>query len=227
MSSYWPLISVIFDSRIPTCIFVLRNRTLVGRHSSLGIATRCGLSGPGIESRWVRDFPKPSRPTPGPTQPPIRIMDNGSFPGVKQPRRGVDHSPPSSAEVKGRVELHVYSSLWAFVACSRANFTFATGLSPCLKFTAYTHYWKGSLVIRDRSGSSKTFRKISLVMNKCVVQGFIAYSIIRSDIIGRIKYEFHPIIYAVMTGLISAFEFECVYRIANTIFIFFVMPLLL
>ena len=29
----------------------------------------------------------------------------GFFPGVKRPGRGVDHSPPSSAEVEGRVEL--------------------------------------------------------------------------------------------------------------------------
>ena len=44
----------------------------VGRDSSVGIATRYGLDGPGIESRWWRDFPHPSKPTQGPTQPPIR-----------------------------------------------------------------------------------------------------------------------------------------------------------
>jgi hypothetical protein len=31
-----------------------------------------------------------------------------SFPGVKQPGHGVDHPPPSSAEVKERVELYLY-----------------------------------------------------------------------------------------------------------------------
>jgi hypothetical protein len=36
-------------------------------------------------------------------------MGTGSFPGVKQPRRGVDHPPPSSVEVKERVELYLYS----------------------------------------------------------------------------------------------------------------------
>jgi hypothetical protein len=45
---------------------------LVGRDSSVGIATRYGLDGPGIESRWGRDFPHPSRPALGPTQPPIQ-----------------------------------------------------------------------------------------------------------------------------------------------------------
>jgi hypothetical protein len=38
----------------------------VGRDSSVGIATRYGLYGPGIESRWGRDFPHPFRPTWGP-----------------------------------------------------------------------------------------------------------------------------------------------------------------
>ena len=40
---------------------------LVGRDSSVGIATRYGLDGQGIESRWGRDFPHPSRPALGPT----------------------------------------------------------------------------------------------------------------------------------------------------------------
>jgi len=43
-----------------------------------------------------------SRPALGPTQSPIR-MGTESFPGVKRPGCGVDHPPPSSAEV--RVEL--------------------------------------------------------------------------------------------------------------------------
>jgi len=38
-------------------------------------------------------------------------MGTGSFPGVKRPGRGVDHPPQSSAEVKERVELHLYSIL--------------------------------------------------------------------------------------------------------------------
>jgi hypothetical protein len=31
---------------------------------------------------------------------------------------------PSSVDVKERVELYLYSPFWAFVACSRVNFTF-------------------------------------------------------------------------------------------------------
>ena len=36
-----------------------------------GIATGHRLDGPGIESRWCRDF-RPSRPALGPTQPPVQ-----------------------------------------------------------------------------------------------------------------------------------------------------------
>jgi hypothetical protein len=40
-------------------------------------------------------------------------MGSGSFPGVKRPGRIVDHPPPSSAEVKERAELYLYSPVWA------------------------------------------------------------------------------------------------------------------
>ena len=43
------------------------------RNISVGTATRYGLDGPEIESLWGwRDFPHPSRPDLGPTQPPIQ-----------------------------------------------------------------------------------------------------------------------------------------------------------
>jgi hypothetical protein len=38
-------------------------------------------------------------------------VGTGSFPGVKRSGRGVDHPPPSSAEVKEEVELYLYSPL--------------------------------------------------------------------------------------------------------------------
>ena len=40
---------------------------MVGRDRSVGIATRYGLRGTGIESLWEQDFPQPSRPALGPT----------------------------------------------------------------------------------------------------------------------------------------------------------------
>jgi len=59
---------------------------------SVGVATRYGLDGPGIEFRWGRDFPHPSRPAMGPTQPLIQWIP-GFSPGVKRPERGIDHPP--------------------------------------------------------------------------------------------------------------------------------------
>ena len=40
--------------------------------SVVGLATAYGLDGPGIESRWERDFPHLSRPALRPTQPPVQ-----------------------------------------------------------------------------------------------------------------------------------------------------------
>jgi len=37
------------------------------------------------------------------------IMGTETFSWLKRPVRGVDYPPPSSAEVKKRVELHLYS----------------------------------------------------------------------------------------------------------------------
>ena len=34
------------------------------------------------------------------------------------------YSPPSTAEIKERVQLYLYSPIWTFVACSRVNFVF-------------------------------------------------------------------------------------------------------
>ena len=42
------------------------------RYSSVGIATRYGLEGPGFEFRQGRDFPHPSRAALGPTLPPVQ-----------------------------------------------------------------------------------------------------------------------------------------------------------
>jgi len=42
-------------------------------------------------------------------QPASYAMGTGSFPGVKRPGRVVDHPPPSSAKVKERVKVYLYS----------------------------------------------------------------------------------------------------------------------
>jgi hypothetical protein len=75
--------------------------------SSVGIATRYGLDDPGIESWWGRDFSVLVQTGPA-GQPASYSLDTGYFWGVKRTGRRVDYPPPSSAEVKRRVELYFY-----------------------------------------------------------------------------------------------------------------------
>ena len=56
-----------------------------------------------------RDFAHPPRQALGPTQPPIQWVP-GLSQGVKRTGHGVDHPPPSSAEVKERVGLYLNST---------------------------------------------------------------------------------------------------------------------
>jgi hypothetical protein len=53
----------------PNISFVV---SVCGLGSVVGIATDYGLDGPGIESRWCRDFPHLSRAPLGPTQLPVQ-----------------------------------------------------------------------------------------------------------------------------------------------------------
>ena len=81
--------------------------TIPAMDSSVGIATRYGLGGPGIESRWWRDFPRTSRPSLGPIQPPIRWVPS-VFPGSHAAGAWRWPSTTSRVEIKERVELYFY-----------------------------------------------------------------------------------------------------------------------
>jgi hypothetical protein len=81
----------------------------VGRDFSVGTATFYGgwtvrRSNPG----GGRDFPHAYRPALGPAQPPAQWVP-GLSRWLKRPGRGVYHLPTSSAEVKERVKLYIYS----------------------------------------------------------------------------------------------------------------------
>jgi len=75
--------------------------------------SRYGLNGLGIEFFGGMIFL--IRPE---TKPAYYTMGAGPFPRVKMPGRGVNHSPPSKAEVKEKVKLYFYpppslhGSLW-------------------------------------------------------------------------------------------------------------------
>ena len=73
--------------------------SVVDRNSSVGIATRYGLGGPGIESRWEVRFSAPLQTSPG-AYPASYTMGTGSFPRVKRPGRGVDNPPHLEPRLK-------------------------------------------------------------------------------------------------------------------------------
>jgi hypothetical protein len=100
-----------------------------GRDIVIGIATRYGMDGQGIESRCGARFSAPVQ-TGTKAHPAFCTMGTGSLSrAVKRSRRGV-HDPPHLAPrlKSGGIFLLV---LWAVVACSRVNSNF-TVLS-CLK----------------------------------------------------------------------------------------------
>ena len=72
------------------------------------LATDCTVQGSNSGGR--RDFPRPSRPALGPTQPPAQWVP-GSLPGVQRPGSCVDNKTRSTAEFKERVELCPYPTL--------------------------------------------------------------------------------------------------------------------
>jgi len=118
-----------------TAIIALRPILLSSSHlrrgpgSVVGIATGYGLDGPGIESRWRRDFPHLSRSAPGPTQPAVQWVP-GLLPGVKS-GRGVTLTPhpllvPWSRKSRAipLLPLRTERPVQSFSACTRVNFTF-------------------------------------------------------------------------------------------------------
>ena len=78
------------------------------RASSVCIATCYGLDGPGIESRWGRDFTHTSGPAVVSTQPHVQWIPCHSL-GVKRPERGAHHPPQSKCRGHERVGLYLYS----------------------------------------------------------------------------------------------------------------------
>ena len=83
-------------------------------------ASRYGLDGPGIESRWGEIFRTP------PDSPSVQGLP-GLLPGCREAWRVVNQAPISSAEAKERVELYLYSApgpSWAVLGQTLQFFTF-------------------------------------------------------------------------------------------------------
>ena len=137
-------------------LLTLRNHSLFdnrlttngGPSSVVGIATRYGLDGPGIESRWRRDFPHLSRPALGPTQPPVQWVP-GLSRGVKS-GRGVTLTPHPLLLLWSRksraiplLPLLAVRPVQSLSACTRVTFTFTF-----LVVTVYPHTFNSFSVLR-------------------------------------------------------------------------------
>ena len=71
-----------------------------------------GLDGP-VSNPGGDEIFHPSRPALGHTQPPVQWIP-GLSRRQRQPGRGADPPPPSSAEILERVELYLYSPCVAY-----------------------------------------------------------------------------------------------------------------
>ena len=79
------------------------------RDSSVGLATRYGQDNPGIESQWGARFSSSVHTVPGAQTAPY-TMGTGSLLRVILSARGFEKPYPSSAEVKEKVKLYLYST---------------------------------------------------------------------------------------------------------------------
>jgi len=101
--------------------------SMCGPGNVVGIGIGDGLDGPGIESRWGRDFP-PVKTGPG-THPTSCTMGTGSFPGVKSGRSVTLTAHPLQVPWSRKSRAIPLLPLWAvrpvqsLSACTRVHFT--------------------------------------------------------------------------------------------------------
>jgi hypothetical protein len=134
-----------------------------------------------------------------------------SFPGVKRPGRGVDHPPQSSAEVKERVELYLCSPFWAFVACSKVNFTFTSLHSYVFRkhikhnldvYVLYLLHIHSFHIIRTRGGQSSRYRDQT---RGWTIRGSNPGRRKRVSLLQNVKtgFETHEFSYSMCAGVLS------------------------
>jgi hypothetical protein len=80
-------------------IYKMNGKILGGHNSVVGIATRYGVDGPGIESPDGSEASRAAH-TGADAHPTFRTMVTVSFPGAMRPEHAAHHPPPSSARLR-------------------------------------------------------------------------------------------------------------------------------
>ena len=151
----------------------------MGRHSSVGMVTCYRLDGPGIKSRWGRNFPHLSRPALG-VHPASCMVCTRSFQEVKLPNNGTDYPPHCNADLKERAELCLHSSLCAVMAGHIVNFSFTFSafkircvrLNTCRVYSlipVHTLFIISLLFVLNRSKLEGTVHTVTVIKYVCWV----------------------------------------------------------
>jgi hypothetical protein len=130
-----------------------------------------------------------SRTALGPTQPPIQWVSEALYLGVKWPGREVDHSPPSSAEVKNAWS-YTSTPQYAFMAWClvkhRGKFTFTL----CLHF-AYNQLWYIQLPLWGISFQpSSVFSTSGLVLSFVCTLPVVSVLVLLSSLLGTVPCRY-------------------------------------
>ena len=103
---FLPHCSLFSDPVVDNYLFFLQVPFFLDRDTGVDIGIVYGLCDPGIECRRGRDFPWRQIGSGCQTS---YTLYTGSVPRVRRPGHGVNHPPPSSAEINERVELYLPS----------------------------------------------------------------------------------------------------------------------
>ena len=104
----------------PHKIIVIIQSNAVGRNTVVSVAIGYGLDGPGIEFR--RGASLRIRPHQLWCPPSLHAMGTGSFPVLCSWGAELT-TTPSNTEVKEKVQLYPFNTLWAFIGCYALNLT--------------------------------------------------------------------------------------------------------
>ena len=122
---------------------------------SVGIATDYGLDGPGIKSRWGRDFP-PVQTGPG-AHPASCEMGTGSFPGVKCSRGVLLTTHPLLAQRPWKSRFIPLPPTGPQPDLQWGYFTF-TSTKTCIFYVC--DYWRHFIAVRFNNIDLSSLRKV-------------------------------------------------------------------